>query len=466
MGVPTQVRDWLLLERERRRRKNRAEEAPRYDWYGPPCGCPEQRPDGGCYTHPRARPNQRPPADPDWLVWFILAGRGYGKTRSLVEWIRDRVENGPKDGRYALIGRTSRDVREVMVTGQSGLLSICPPWSYPTYNKTHGILRWPNGAQAFCYSADEPDQLRGPQFHGAACDELAHWAYPEECWSNLRFGLRLGKSEGHVPRVAVATTPLPIPLVKRLVADEKTTRTVTGSTYENKANLAESYIDDMQRQWEGTRLGEQELHAKVLGDTPGALWKADLIESLRVAEAPELIRVVVAVDPSGNNPSLSHYDEDKVAEAGIVVAGIGRDGHKYVMEDISMHGTPGQWGQRAVDAYHEFMADTLAAEVNFGGAMVEYVISSIDTSVAFHELRASRGKTPRAEPIATQYEKRTCHHVGPAAKFVKLESQMCSYVPGMKSPDRMDALVWALTALEEGAPAFFGRNPLEDFRGY
>lgn len=464
MLTVAEARNLLLIEREARRRAKRKELEPLYDWYGPPCGCPATREDGSCPVHHRARENQRPPTDPDWLVWMCLAGRGWGKTRTGAEWLIHRAQHGPKNGRYALIGQTAKDVREVMVEGESGIKARCPSWFEAKYNKTHGVIKWPNGSQAFCFSSEEPGQLRGPQFHDFWADELAKWSYVDECWSNLKLANRLGINDGHTPRGIVTTTPLPLPLIKRLLADTFRTRVSRGSTFDNAANLAESYITDVKSQYDGTRLGQQELYAEILDDTPGALWKHDWIERDRVKpeEVPELVRIVVAIDPPAADPKFRVYDEDKRAEAGITVGGIGEDGHKYLLEDLSMSGSPTEWATVAIDAYHRHMADVVVAEVNNGGAMIEAVLRSVDPSIPYKQQWASRGKQTRAEPIATQYERGEIHHVG---RFPTLEAQLCSWVQGAKSPDRLDSLVWLMTELSEGLPAVLGENPFRDWRG-
>jgi len=471
-----QVREALLLERELRARRRMREEAPKYDWYGPPCGCPETKVDEegrqACHVHPRARANQRPPehggvfvnypdGDPpaDWENWLILAGRGFGKTRSGAEVIRDWAMNGPRNGRYALVGQQASDVRDIMIEGQSGILAISPPWFRPEYQPSKRRLTWPNGAQAFTYSSEEPGQFRGPQYHGAWCDESAKWSNADECYDNLQFGLRLGRSEGWTPRSVWTTTPLPISLIRMLLNDPKTVVS-RGSTFENTLNLAPSALARFVRKYMGTRLGRQELDAEVLEDIPGALWKPAMIDDHRVQVAPDMIRMVVGVDPSGSAKKdmkqvATAHDEGKATETGIVVAGRGDEEppHFYVFEDLSKAGSPNEWGRASVDGYHNHRCDCLAAETNFGGDMVEATIRNIDPDVAFKKLWASRGKVPRAEPIAALYEQGRVHHVG---TFEKLESQMCSYVPGMKSPDRMDALVWALTELQDSAPGSWG----------
>ena len=467
MPSVAEVKDWLLLEVEARRRRRLREEAPKYDWYGPPCGCPRQRPNGSCPVHHRARENQRPPEGDDWLVWLILAGRGFGKTRTGAEYIIDRAANGPKNGRFALIGQTAKDVREVMVLGESGILAKSPRWFRPRYNKTHGTLEWPNGSMGFCFSSEEPGQLRGPQFHDAWCDELAKWSYIDECWSNLNLALRLGADEGYVPRRVITTTPLPLDLIKKLIADIRT-RVTRGSTFDNADNLAASYIEDVTRQYADTRLGRQELYADILDDAPGALWKHAWFDRDRVPSPPELERIVVSIDPPAADPKFRVYDEEKRAEAGITVGGLACDPHpdgtkhKYLLEDLSTHGSPTEWATVAIEAYHRHRADLIVAEVNNGGAMIEAILRSVDPRVPYKQLWASRGKQTRAEPIATQYEKGKIHHCG---RFPTLESQLASWVRGGKSPDRLDSTVWLMTELDESLPATFGGPLFPEYRG-
>lgn len=392
-----------------------------------------------------ARPEQLQPQG-DWRVWLILAGRGFGKTRTGAEWVRGEVESGRR-GRLALVAPTAADARDVMVEGESGILAISPPWCRPNYEPSKRRLTWPNGAIATVFTADEPERLRGPQHDGAWCDELGAWRYPD-AWDMLQFGLRLGDD----PRVVVTTTPKPVKLVKAL-RDSPTTVITRGSTYDNAANLAPQYLDTVRAKYEGTRLGRQELYAEVLDDVPGALWTQDRIDELRVKVHPELSRIVVAVDPSGGST-------EKNDEQGIVAAGRGVDGHSYTIADRSCRLSPDGWGRRAVDAYLEFGADRLVYEKNFGGEMIEHVIQTVARSmgvrVATRAVVASRGKTVRAEPVAALAEQGKDHHVG---RMDELEEEMCHFSPlGMaKSPNRADAKVWAITDLMLGQPqATFG----------
>ena len=380
----------------------------------------------------KARANQLPP-DGDWRAWLILAGRGFGKTRAGAEWVRAQIEAG-RCRRMILAARTVDDARDVMVEGESGILAICPPWNRPTWMPSTRMLRWPNGAIAMVYSADKPDLFRGKQADGVWADELAAWRYPE-AWDQLLFGLRLGPD----PRVVVTTTPRPTPVIKELMA-HPTTVVTRGSTYDNRANLAPAFFDGIISRYEGTRLGRQELYAEILDDNPNALWQRSQIDKLRVTEAPaELQRIVVAIDPSATTTG---------DEAGIIVAGLGPDGHGYVLDDATIRGSPHTWGSKAVQAYHRHQADRIVAEVNNGGEMVELTLRTVDDKVAYKAVHASRGKRTRAEPIAALYEQGRVHHV---CTFAELEDEMCDWEPEMPSPNRMDALVWALTELMLGA---------------
>jgi phage terminase large subunit-like protein len=379
-----------------------------------------------------AREKQLAP-DWNWHVWLILAGRGFGKTRTGAEMVRHWAESGV---RYiGLLGATASDVRDVMIEGESGIMAISPPWFMPNYEPSKRRLTWPNGAIAITRSADEPNRLRGPQYEKGWCDELAAWRYPES-WDQFLFGLRLGDN----PQVVVTTTPRPTKLIRSLVKDRLTALTA-GNTFENAANIAPSFLTDLKRKYEGTRLGRQELEAIILDDTPGALWTMKTIDDLRVTQHPDLKRIVVAIDPSTTS------DEDS-AEAGIIVAGVGVNGHGYVLDDFSLRDTPAKWALEAITAYHKFEADRIIGEANNGGDMIEQVLKSVldkgERLPPYTKVHASRGKLTRAEPVSALYEQGLIHHVG---SFAELEDQMTTYVPGEKSPDRMDALVWAFTEL-------------------
>jgi phage terminase large subunit-like protein len=381
----------------------------------------------------------------DWVVWLYLAGRGAGKTRSGAEFIRDEVERGVK--RIALIGATAADVRDVMIEGDSGLMSVCPPWNRPKYLPSKRRVVWPNGANAGCFSADEPDRLRGPNHEVAWADEVAAWRYPE-AWDMLMLGLR----KGQAPRVVVTTTPRPTKLIREMVESNQT-HVTRGKTSDNIDNLAPAFLDRVVAKYEGTRLGRQELDAELLQDIPNALWPQKELDACLIqhdTKLPEMKRIVIGVDPSGTKGDESADDltAEKSDEIGIVVAGLGTDGHGYVLDDISINGSPKIWGEAVVNAYHKWAADKVVAETNFGGAMVEFVIKASDPMVNYKSVTASRGKSIRAEPVSGLYEQKKVHHVG---LFPKLTEQMGfmtthGYV-GDGSPDRLDALVWALTEL-------------------
>jgi predicted phage terminase large subunit-like protein len=380
-----------------------------------------------------ARPSQLPP-EGDWRIWLLLAGRGFGKTRSGAEWVRAQVESGAAL-RIALVAPTARDARLVMVEGESGLLAIAPDTMRPVFEPSKRQLTWPNGAIATLFSADEPDRLRGPQFDAAWCDELAAWRYPQ-AWDMLMMALRLGTN----PRVVVTTTPKPVKLVRALLASPDCAVT-RGGTRDNAGNLAPGFLAAILKQYEGTRLGRQELDAELLEDMPGALWSRDAIERARIDEAPVLRRVVVAIDPAAS----AGEDAD---ETGIVVAALGQDSHGYVLEDLSGRYSPHDWASHALEAYRAHRADRIVAEVNNGGAMVEATLRVLDAGVSYKPVHASRGKLARAEPVAALYEQGRIHHVG---AFPALEDQMCAFTGGplahLASPDRVDALVWALSEL-------------------
>lgn len=387
-----------------------------------------------------ARPSQMLPGDvnprtPDgsWIYWLPLAGRGWGKTRVGAETVRIWIKQG--FNRVNLIGATADDARDIMIEGESGILAICPKAERPFYRASKRRLEWPNGATSLIFTADEPERLRGKQHAKLWPDEIAAWRYAE-AWDQAQLGLRLGAR----PQAVVTSTPRPIKIVKDLMADPATLVT-KGTTYDNRANLARAFVAKIITKYEGTRLGRQELNAEILDDNPGALWNHAQIDATRVAGAPELSRVVVGIDPA----VTSNEDSDLT---GIVAAG--RDNqspaHFYILEDASLIDSPMNWASRAVKAYRDHQADRVVAEVNNGGEMVEAIIRVVDTNVSYTAVHATRGKTLRAEPIAALYEQGRVHHVG---TFGPLEDQMCDWDPlvSTKSPDRMDALVWALTEL-------------------
>lgn len=358
--------------------------------------------------------------------------------------MRAQVESG-RCKRIALVNDTAADVRDVNVEGPSGILAVCPPWNKPIYESSKRRVTWPNGAVAICYAAESPDLLRGPEHDCALVDELAKWKNLRKtdkeggtAWDNLMMGLRIGDN----PQVCVGTTPRPIPLLKELLKREGTVVT-NGSSYENRTNLSDRWYKQVIKPYEGTRLGRQEIYAELLDDNPYALWKRATIEANRAHEAPALARIVVAVDPQVADPNQSENDTNNT---GIVVAGItgGREPHGYILEDATMSGTPAEWARKVVYLYHKWRADRVVAEVNNGGAMVEFTIKAMDDRVSYKAVHASRGKYIRAEPVAALDEKGRVHHVG---MLPELEDELCEWVPGDDSPDRLDARVWAITEL-------------------
>ena len=383
-----------------------------------------------------ARPDQITP-EGDWLTWLILAGRGWGKTRTGAEDLAWYALANP-GVRCAVVAPTSADARDTCVEGDSGLIGVLPREAVQAWNRSLGELILVNGSRFKTFSADEPERLRGPQHHRAWADELAAWRYPE-AWDQLMFGLRLGQR----PQAVVTTTPKPTALVKQL-ATAPTTRITRGSTFDNAANLAPSALQMLRERYEGTRLGRQELNAEILGDVPGALWTMATLDSYRLRHKPaDLGRIVVAVDPAVTAEETSDYH-------GIIVAGLaGQMG--AVLEDASLQGSPMEWARRAVSLYRSYGADAIVVEVNQGGDMVAQTIRTIDPQARIIEVRASRGKHVRAEPIAALYEQGKIAHVG---AFPELENQMTqmttSGFTGAGSPDRVDALVWAFTELFPG----------------
>ena len=377
-----------------------------------------------------ARPKQLPPPG-EWLTWLIRTGRGWGKTRTGTEWVIDQARKGAEH--IALIAETKADARDTMVEmGPASILKISRPNFMPNYEPSKRRVVWPNGCVGTIYSGDEPDQVRGPSHDIAWIDELAKFKYPQAVWDNLMFGLRNREDL----RILVTTTPRPIPIIKRLIEDSNT-KDITGSTYENKDNLPQKYFDYVIKKYEGTRLGKQEIYGEILADNPNALWTRKIIEDNRRNKAPELVRIAVAVDPEATVSEAS-------SETGIIVGGICRDGYGWILSDGTIKGSPDKWGNAVISEYHKFKADRIIGEVNNGGDMVEYVIHTIDSKVPFMAVRASRGKYIRAEPVSALYEQGKIHHVG---NFPDLEDQLCEWVPGDKSPDRLDALVWLITDL-------------------
>ncbi|MCL4766446.1 MAG: terminase family protein [Hyphomicrobiaceae bacterium] len=398
-----------------------------------------------------ARDDQLPPEcdahGRHWRTWLILGGRGSGKTRAGAEWVRSQAESLARSGaagsgRIALVGETLDQVRSVMVEGVSGLLAVHPPGGRPRFELSKRQIAWSSGVVAQLFSAEDPESLRGPQFAAAWLDEIAKWRRAEETWDMLQFGLRLGT----MPQQVVTTTPRPAAILKRIMGEESTVVTRV-RTADNAANLAPAFLSQMQRRYAGTLLGRQELEGELIDDVPGALWRVEWIEQHRAAGSPPLQRVVVAVDP----PVTATKSSDA---CGICVAGLGADRRAYVLADRTLQGRePHVWARAAITAYRDFAADRIVAEVNQGGDLVESVLRQIDPAVPIRMVRATRGKWLRAEPVAALYAEGRVAHVG---RHAALEAQMLAFgadglVAG-RSPDRLDALVWALTELILDAP--------------
>jgi phage terminase large subunit-like protein len=386
-----------------------------------------------------AHPGQIPPEDKPaswgsrpwpWFCYLMRSGRGGGKTRSGAEWILKRVRQGYRH--IALIGQTAADIRDTMVElGPSSIMKVAKPDERPDYEPSKRRLTFPNGAIATTFTGEEPDQLRGPAHDTAWIDELAKFKYPEETWDNMEMGLRLGDN----PQVFCTTTPRPIPIIKRLVQDP-TTIDVRFSTSQNAENLSPIFLKRVMDRYAGTRLGRQELEGEILDDNPNAMFQRAIIENLRIneRECPQLIRVVVGMDPAvtGNKKS---------DETGIIAGGIAATGHGYVLQDASLRGSPAEWARAGVRTFYARQADRIVGEVNNGGDLIEVNIRTVDRNVPFTAVHASRGKAIRAGPVAGLYEQGRIHHVG---TFPQLEDQMCDWQPGDESPDRMDALVWCI----------------------
>jgi phage terminase large subunit-like protein len=388
-----------------------------------------------------ADPRQLPP-EGDWRTWLLMAGRGFGKTRAGAEWVRGLAE-GDSGARIALVGATRAEARAVMVEGDSGVLAVSPAATRPRWEPSRGVLTWPGGAKAFVYSGESPDGLRGPQHHAAWCDEIAKWAYPQASWDNLAMTLRLGER----PRALVTTTPRPIALLRRL-RDAADTATVQGRTQDNRL-LPHAFLAAMAADYGGTRLGRQELDGELIEDVAGALWTRDGLERGRVEAAPAVRRVVIGVDPPAGGAGGARGDA-----CGIVAVALGRDGRGYVLEDASVAGlSPEGWARAVAACAVRNGADRVVAEANQGGAMVESVLIAADAALPVRLVHATRGKSARAEPVATLYEAGRVSHVG---AFASLEDEMCGLIAGGgyegpgRSPDRADALVWALSELMLG----------------
>lgn len=402
--------------------------------------------------HFLARDDQLPP-EGDWNVWFLNCGRGFGKTWTGVQWCREQIKKGAMRG--GAVMSTNSDVERVAIHGESGFLNTCykndktydgKHLGYPTWSPTKRTLFWENGAKIEFYSSQEPERLRGPQFEFLWGDEFASWANPEMTWDMAQFCLRLGKD----PRTIITTTPKPTKHVRKLLKDPKT-HVTSGSTFDNAANLADTYLEQVKRLYEGTRLGRQELYAEVMEESEGALWTTDMLEkaSIKREDVPELVRIVVAIDPA----VTSNAESDMT---GIVVAGRDVNGRCYILGDYTDKLSPQGWASKAISLYHRFEADRIVAERNQGGDMVRRTLEVEDETVPIKLVRASRGKYARAEPVSALYERGLVFHVSdtedPEANLAALETQMRTWEPlgSIGSPDRLDSCVWAITELALG----------------
>lgn len=386
-----------------------------------------------------ARSKQVPPESKDWSIWFLCCGRGFGKTRVGAEDIGWWAWDNPGT-RQAIVAPTAADVRDTCFEGDSGLVNVIPKELVDTYNRSLSELILVNGSRIKGFSADEPSRLRGPQHHRVWCDEIGSWRYPTDTMDMIEFGLRLGEN----PQVVITSTPIPSDLIRDLIRQSKERSdviVVTGSTYDNKKHLSQRFIKRIEERYEGTRLGRQELHAEILEDTPGALWTMAILDQMRVTKLPNNMKqIVVGVDPA----TTSGTESDEV---GIVCCGSDEDDHGYTIEDATVsQATPDEWAQAAIDCYHRNKASFIVVETNNGGDLVTDIIKRKDKSIPVKGVHASVGKFARAEPMAMRYEQKKMHHLGVLGK---LESQLTTYVPGVakKSPDRLDAMVWAQTAL-------------------
>ena len=412
------------------------------------------------------RPEQQEPEGDDWSIWLYMAGRGAGKTRAAAEWVRKQAKQTHPSGKplqFALVARTAADVRDVLVQGESGILSISPPSEMPLYQPSLRTLTWPNGNIALCFTADEPDQLRGPQFHYGWADEAAAWRQMPDAsgmtaWDNLRVATRL--SHGNTPpRLMVTTTPKRVELMRKLLkeAEEKNTVRVTrGKTTDNAGNLEESYLEGIYGIYAGTRMARQELEGEMLDDIEGALWTQDLIDDFRTT----VIGIGTPLKVVGVDPTVAENPGD---ECGIVVCAATADRELYrrqawVLEDASIHGSPEVWAQRVVQTARKWGAPVIA-EKNQGGALVRNAIHQVDPAIPVLEVWSKQGKQLRAEPVSLAYEQGRVHHLGVMAE---LETQQTTWIPGetRKSPDRVDALVHALTALLITPPKGFYTGPI------
>jgi phage terminase large subunit-like protein len=395
-----------------------------------------------------ARAEQIPNEDKSWNTWLALAGRGWGKTRTAAEWLAWQAAKNPNT-RWAIVAPTFADVRDTCAEGVSGVVGILREYGMlKDYNRSIGEIVLTNKSRIKLFSGEEPDRLRGPQFHGGWFDELASFKYTD-AFDQYKFGLRLGEH----PQTVITTTPRPTKQIKDLLKRDDVI-VVRGSTFDNAANLSESALAEMRLRYEGTRLGRQELYGEVIDDMDGALWNRAMIEEGRVTETPPFARIVVAIDPA----VTSGEDSDLT---GIVVAGITNDAHYYVLEDLSLKASPDKWARVAVEAFHKWKADRVIGETNNGGDMIELLLRQVDVSIPYKKVTATRGKQVRAEPVAALYEQKRVHHIG---MFAELEDQLCNWTPDSKeSPDRMDAMVWAMQELMEGQGAIMGLAALAQF---
>jgi phage terminase large subunit-like protein len=406
------------------------------------------------------RPEQQEP-EGDWFIWLILSGRGWGKTRTGAEWLAKKVIDNPKtkdnvSTQWAIVAPTFKDAKSICVEGPSGLLKALQHQGLQNekdyiYNKSSHKIDMASGARIHTFGADSPDSGRGLNLSGAWLDEIASWQYPYESWTEgLAPALRIGER----PRVVVTTTPKPIKLIREWVSrTDNSIHLTRGSTFDNAKNLSGNALKELRSRYEGTRTGRQELYGEILEQAEGALWIRNWIEDTRISidNLPKLIRVVVGIDPAVSSGENSD-------ETGIITCGLGEDKHFYVLADDTLRATPNEWGKRAIQAYTRWRADRLVAEVNNGGDMVAMVIQQVDRNAPVKKVHATRNKSTRAEPISALYEQGKVHHVG---GFSQLEDQMVLWTPdSKKSPDRLDALVWALTELSGSYQTLTGTVPL------
>lgn len=394
-----------------------------------------------------ARDNQLAP-EGDWSVWLLLAGRGFGKTRCIIEWMRQKIAESKTPIRFAIVGSTLNDITNTIIRGHSGIMNVFPREELPEIHQNNRLLNFPDGSMAQWFCAEEPDRLRGPQFHYAICDEMAAWTYLEDTWRNLRMMLRLGKN----PQIAIATTPKPLPFLRTLVKDPSV-KVVQGSTYENRDNLSPAYFTATIKDFEGTRYGKQEIDGQLLDDIEGSLFER---RWFRYRDGKEEIfdprryqSIVVAIDPA----TSSNYRSDLT---GIIVAGKTNNGDADIIADHSGRYTPDEWARVAINLYHRYSAHRILAEVNQGGDMVEKILRTVEPNIKYFGVHASKGKVARAEPVAALYQQGKVYHPAPifnvsgvkVPALQALENQLADYVPGQsKSPDRMDAMVWAVSYL-------------------